>query len=149
MSRRRKSASKKKSKREQVADVLTAIPATPAPTQGSGPHPVPSPAQALTRAPASEAGLGAAEQTAAHRHGLKWCPHCGEALQLVHRRKRDRIASFVIPSHRWLCESCGWSGLRVDRHELKHLKRRVGVLLLILLAALLGFVVMWYLDNLK
>jgi len=32
---------------------------------------------------------------------------------------------------------------------LKHLKRRVGRLIIILLAALLAFVVMWYVDYLK
>lgn len=114
-----------------------------APSRGPGPT-QPAEPQALS-------GLDpeAAEKAATHHPHFKACPRCGKSCGLTHRQRLDRIVSFVVPSHRWLCGSCGWSGLRADRHELKHLKRRVGRLIIILLAALLAFVVMWYVDYLK
>ena len=79
----------------------------------------------------------------------KGCPRCGRTLGLTHRRSFDRLANFVIPVHRWLCGKCGWQGLLLDRHEFKKVKRRIGRLIIIALAFLLGLAIMWYLDYLK
>ncbi len=76
----------------------------------------------------------------------KSCPRCGRTLALTHRESFDRLVTFVVPVHRWQCDTCGWRGLLIDRHELKLLKRRLAGLIIIVLAFLLGLAIMWYLD---
>ena len=106
-----------------------------------------------TRAPEASAGSGAVEREprkhARRRLYSKACPLCGRSVGLTHRTRLDRLVAKLVPVHRWRCGACDWSGLRIDRHEMKHLKRRVGRLIIIILAFLLGFAVMWYLDFLK
>jgi hypothetical protein len=118
-------------------------------------------------APPSEAGVAAAIPVTDERIGVfqpigladtksgrrpvhaKPCPQCGMVLGLMHRRAIDRLVAFVLPVHRWQCEECGWKGLLLDRHEFKVVKRRIGRLIIILLAALLALGVMWYLEYIR
>ncbi|HVN31945.1 MAG TPA: hypothetical protein VMT45_08150 [Thermoanaerobaculaceae bacterium] len=79
----------------------------------------------------------------------KRCPLCGRSVALQHRRRFDHIVALVVPVHRWQCQSCEWTGLRIDRHELKKIKRRVSIVVIVILAFLIGLVAMWYLDYLK
>ena len=83
-----------------------------------------------------------------HLH-VKRCPRCRHSVSLTHRRGSDRLVALAVPVHRWKCGSCGWSGLRVDRHEVKAAKKRLTVVIVVLLAFVIGLALMWFLDYLK
>lgn len=42
------------------------------------------------------------------------CPRCGHSIHRTHRRPLDRLASLIVPLHRFRCSDCGWSGLHVS-----------------------------------
>ena len=48
------------------------------------------------------------------RRARQVCPHCGHTLYRVHRRRLDRLASLIVPLHRYRCNECGWSGLHIS-----------------------------------
>ncbi|GAB4565843.1 MAG: hypothetical protein Kow0047_16770 [Anaerolineae bacterium] len=45
------------------------------------------------------------------------CPVCGSRLHRIHRRRRDRVLSLLVPVRRYRCanDECGWEGLRYGR----------------------------------
>ena len=48
------------------------------------------------------------------RRARQVCPQCGHTLYRVHRRLLDRLASLIVPLHRYRCNECGWSGLHIS-----------------------------------
>ena len=41
------------------------------------------------------------------------CPKCGQKVEIIHRKRLDRIVSHAFPVHRYACRnaSCRWEGL--------------------------------------
>jgi len=46
------------------------------------------------------------------------CPRCRGALIRIRRRPIDRVISWLLPRHRYRCQSigCGWEGTLRMRH---------------------------------
>ncbi len=99
--------------------------------------------------PPSDDALAAAEAEIRRRVHVKRCPRCRQSVALAHRKRFDRIVGVALPVHRWACASCGWTGLRMDRHEKKRLRRRITVIVIVILAFFVGLALMWFLDYLK
>lgn len=52
----------------------------------------------------------------------KVCPRCGGELRRIHRRRSDKVLSWLLaPAHRYTCNNkqCGWIGLRYDSGKRK------------------------------
>ncbi len=48
------------------------------------------------------------------------CPHDhADRLMRVHRSRRDKVAGILVnlPLRRYQCKECGWTGLRISRHD--------------------------------
>jgi hypothetical protein len=57
--------------------------------------------------------------------GIRFCPECGNALQMVHRSLGDRLVSVLRPMRRWHCTDCEWTGLLHSPMEARERYERI------------------------
>ncbi|HEY9825730.1 MAG TPA: hypothetical protein V6D19_09805 [Stenomitos sp.] len=50
---------------------------------------------------------------------MSQCPKCRKKLHRVHRKPIERIISYLIPVHRFICynHACRWQGLRLASYK--------------------------------